>query len=52
MLDVGCGIGHFYEFMNSAGLIKKLKIEYSGIDLSKKLVDFARVIFIWMRAVG
>jgi SAM-dependent methyltransferase len=42
ILDVGCGIGHFYEFLESNGLIKKLKIRYSGIDISKKMVDFAQ----------
>ncbi len=42
ILDVGCGIGHFYEFLGSNGLIKKLKIRYAGIDISKKMVDFAQ----------
>jgi 2-polyprenyl-3-methyl-5-hydroxy-6-metoxy-1,4-benzoquinol methylase len=42
ILDVGCGIGHFYEFMASNDLIKRLKIKYTGIDISKKMVDFAK----------
>jgi SAM-dependent methyltransferase len=42
ILDVGCGIGHFYEFLESNGLIKQLDIKYSGIDISKKMVDFAK----------
>jgi SAM-dependent methyltransferase len=42
MLDVGCGIGHFYEFLASNDLIKKMKIKYCGIDISQKMVDFAK----------
>ena len=42
VLDVGCGIGHLYEFLSSNDLIKKLKIKYSGIDISRKLIDFAK----------
>lgn len=42
ILDVGCGIGHFYEYLGSNGLIKRLNIKYSGIDISKKMVDFAK----------
>ncbi len=42
ILDVGCGIGHFFEFLDSNGLIKQLNIKYAGIDISKKMVDFAR----------
>lgn len=42
ILDVGCGIGHFYEFLDSNGLIKQLNIKYSGIDISKKMIDFAK----------
>jgi SAM-dependent methyltransferase len=41
VLDVGCGLGHFYEFLVSNDLIKQLKIKYAGIDISKKMVDFA-----------
>lgn len=42
ILDVGCGIGHFYEFLESNGLIEKMKIKYTGIDISKKMIDFAK----------
>ena len=41
ILDVGCGLGHFYEFLVSNGLIKQLRIKYAGIDISRKMVDFA-----------
>ncbi|MFH1710254.1 MAG: class I SAM-dependent methyltransferase [bacterium] len=41
VLDVGCGLGHFYEFLASNSLVKQLKIKYAGIDISKKMVDFA-----------
>ena len=42
VLDVGCGLGHFYEFLVSNDLINQLKIKYAGIDISKKMVDFAK----------
>ena len=42
ILDVGCGIGHFYEFLSSNDLIKQFKIKYEGIDISGKMTDFAK----------
>lgn len=42
ILDVGCGIGHFYQFLKENKLIDTLKITYKGIDISKKMIDFAR----------
>jgi len=38
ILDVGCGLGHFYEFLKE----KDLKFEYKGIDISKKMIAQAR----------
>lgn len=42
VLDVGCGIGHFYGFLDEMGLLSSLKINYSGIDISKKMIEFAK----------
>jgi SAM-dependent methyltransferase len=42
ILDVGCGLGHFYEFLLNTSLINNMKISYTGIDISKKMVDFAK----------
>ena len=35
LLDFGCGLGHFYNFI----LTQPQKIEYSGLDISQKFVD-------------
>jgi len=42
ILDVGCGIGHFYEFLQETNLLDALKIDYSGIDISGKMIDFSK----------
>lgn len=42
ILDVGCGIGHFYEFLKENNLLNSLKVKYTGIDISKKMVEFSR----------
>ena len=42
ILDVGCGLGHFYDFLKTSGMLDALKITYCGIDISKKLIDFAK----------
>jgi SAM-dependent methyltransferase len=42
ILDVGCGIGHMYEFLLETKLIEKLHISYTGIDISPKMVEFAK----------
>lgn len=42
ILDVGCGIGHLYEFLEASGIIDQFRVKYSGIDISRKMIDFAR----------
>ena len=42
LLDVGCGIGHLYEFLKDTDLIHSLNIRYEGIDISSGMIDFAR----------
>lgn len=42
ILDVGCGIGHLYGFLQDMKLIDMLKISYRGIDISQKMIDFAK----------
>lgn len=42
ILDVGCGIGHFYDFIKKNGFLEKLNIKYTGIDISQKSIDFAK----------
>lgn len=42
ILDVGCGLGHFYEFLKDINMIDAMKISYTGIDISKKMIDFAK----------
>lgn len=42
ILDVGCGIAHLYDFLSGLDLIKTHKIRYSGIDISAKMIDFAK----------
>ncbi len=37
ILDLGCGNGHLYEFLNS-----NQKIKYTGIDFSQPLIEAAR----------
>jgi SAM-dependent methyltransferase len=39
VLDVGCGLGHLYSFLNSRGF----RGQYTGIDLCPILIDHARV---------
>lgn len=42
LLDLGCGTAHLYEYI----LNKDIKnIEYSGLDISQKFVDFAELKF-------
>jgi len=38
VLDVGCGLADFYAFLRKRGA----KVRYTGVDLSKKLIDLAR----------
>jgi len=42
VLDVGCGLGHFYDYLKNNGLIGEFGIRYSGIDISEVLIDAAR----------
>ena len=39
MLDVGCGFGDYFNYLKQRG-IKNVK--YCGIDISNKIVDFAK----------
>ncbi len=42
ILDVGCGLGHFYKFLKDEGFISRDRIEYCGYDISEKLIKIAR----------
>jgi SAM-dependent methyltransferase len=42
ILDVGSGIGHLYDFLKETNILEDAKINYSGIDISQKLIDFAK----------
>ena len=36
--DVGCGFGDLYTFLNK----KKIKFDYTGLDINKNFLEFAR----------
>lgn len=38
ILDVGCGIGGFYEFLKE----KNINCDYTGIDINQKMIDTAK----------
>ncbi|OGB89399.1 hypothetical protein A2625_07920 [candidate division WOR-1 bacterium RIFCSPHIGHO2_01_FULL_53_15] len=42
LLDVGCGLGDLYGFFKADGLLSRNKINYSGYDISPKLIEAAR----------
>lgn len=42
MLDVGCGFGDLYGFFKQDGLLKRNRINYTGYDISPKLLEVAR----------
>jgi SAM-dependent methyltransferase len=42
MLDVGSGLGHLYGFMEEVGFLKSYKVDYHGIDISNKMVEFSK----------
>lgn len=42
LLDVGCGLGHLYGFLEDRGFLKDLKIDYLGVDISPKLIAACR----------
>lgn len=39
LLDVGCGLGHLYGFLEDRGFLRDLKIDYLGVDISPKLIE-------------
>lgn len=41
MLDVGCGLGHFYEYLCERGI----QVEYLGYDLSPAMIEQCRARF-------
>jgi len=42
VLDLGCGLGHFYGWLKDSKLLKDQKIDYTGYDISPKLVEAAK----------
>lgn len=42
ILDVGCGFGDFYGFLKADGTLARNKINYTGCDISPKLIDVAK----------
>jgi len=42
MLDAGSGLGHFYGYLKEHGALGKLKADYTGYDISPRLVEAAR----------
>jgi len=42
LADIGCGLGHFYEFLRDRGFIDRHKIRYTGYDINPGLIDAAR----------
>jgi SAM-dependent methyltransferase len=42
VLDVGCGFGDLYGFFKADGLLNRLRINYTGYDISQKLLEVAR----------
>ncbi|HTY13331.1 MAG TPA: class I SAM-dependent methyltransferase [Candidatus Omnitrophota bacterium] len=38
LLDVGCGLGHFYEYLKN----NKYRFKYSGYDISPKLIEASK----------
>jgi len=39
VLDMGCGLGHLYEYLTS---VAKKEIEYVGIDIDERVVEWAK----------
>ncbi|MFH1457015.1 MAG: class I SAM-dependent methyltransferase [Patescibacteria group bacterium] len=39
LLDFGCGTSHFYEYIQKK---TKLKVNYSGLDISQKFIDLSK----------
>lgn len=42
LLDVGCGFGDLYGFLKAEGLLHRNRINYTGYDISPKLLEVAR----------
>ncbi|MFH1387563.1 MAG: class I SAM-dependent methyltransferase [bacterium] len=42
ILDVGCGFGDFYGFLKADSTLARNKINYTGFDISQKLIDVAK----------
>jgi SAM-dependent methyltransferase len=42
ILDLGCGIGDFYGFLDKTGLMKKYDLKYFGYDISEKMIEAAK----------
>lgn len=45
VLDVGCGLGDLYGWLDEAGI----KVSYTGIDITPRMVDIARQRFVGAR---
>ena len=41
VLDVGCGMGDLFGFFKSEGMLNRNKINYTGYDISPKLIEVA-----------
>jgi SAM-dependent methyltransferase len=42
VLDVGCGFGDLYGYFRDTGLIKRNRINYTGFDISPKMIGAAK----------
>ncbi|MCX5726085.1 MAG: class I SAM-dependent methyltransferase [Candidatus Saganbacteria bacterium] len=42
ILDVGSGLGHLYGFLKDQGFIRKYRLDYTGYDISPKLVEASK----------
>ena len=42
ILDLGSGLGHFYGYLKDNKLLKHYRIDYTGYDISPKLVEAAK----------
>lgn len=42
LLDIGCGLGDFYGFLKAEGLLTRHRINYTGYDISPKLLEAAK----------
>ncbi|MFA5839926.1 MAG: class I SAM-dependent methyltransferase [Candidatus Margulisiibacteriota bacterium] len=42
ILDVGCGLGDLYGFFKNDGILKRNRLNYTGIDIAPKLIEAAK----------